>query len=146
MDLTGFDANEHKDLESFDPIPNGEYLAVITDSAQKDTRSNTGWYLALTFTIIEGEHEGRKLWSNLNLSNPNDQAVEIAQRELATICRAIDVTAPKDSEELHDKPLLIKVTTEKRKDTGELTNRIKAYGQADSKVTATKKSDKPWTK
>lgn len=126
-----FNANDHEPAQEFAPIPEGEYLAVITASEMKETSKKTGHYLALTFQVIEeGPAKGRNLWANLNLDNPNDKAVKIAQAELSAICRAVGVMTPRQSEELHDKPLRIKVKVTKRNDNGELTNKISKFSPA----------------
>jgi hypothetical protein len=125
--LNGFDANQVEPTGDFDPVPAGKYLAVITESEMKPTKSGSGNYLQLTFEIIDGPHKGRLLWARLNLDNPNATAVAIARAELSAICRAVGVLAPKDSVELHNLPLVIHVKCKKRDDTGELTNEVKGY-------------------
>jgi hypothetical protein len=125
--LTGFDAREVDPAVGFDPIPAGTYLAIITESEFKPTKTSVGQYLQLTFQVLEGEYKGRLLWARLNLDNPNATTVKIARAELSAICRAVGIMAPKDSVELHNLPLLIKVGHKKRDDTGELTNVIKGY-------------------
>ena len=90
MALIHFNANNVQPTSSFDPIPAGKYLAIITDSEMRTTKAGTGEYLELTFQILEDEHKGRLVWSRLNLQNPNPLAVEIAQGELSAICRAVD--------------------------------------------------------
>lgn len=130
--LTGFNANEVDPNFAFDPIPAGKYLAVITESETKPTKSGVGQYLQFTFQIIEGEHKGRLVWTRLNLDNPNATTVKIARAELSAICRAAGVLAPKDSVELHNIPLLITVGQKKRDDTGEMTNVVKGYGKKDA--------------
>lgn len=125
--LTGFDAREVDPAVGFDPIPAGKYLTVISESEFKPTKNGGGQYLQLTFQVLEGEHKGRLLWARLNLDNPNDTTVKIARAELSAICRAVGVMAPKDSVELHNLPLVIKVGHKKRDDTGEMTNVIKGY-------------------
>lgn len=125
--LNGFDANQVEPTGDFDPVPAGKYLAVVTESELKPTKSGTGNYLQLTFEIIDGPHKGRLLWARLNLDNPNATAVAIARAELSAICRAVGVLAPKDSVELHNLPLVIHVKCKKRDDTGELTNEVKGY-------------------
>lgn len=125
--LNGFDANQVEPSVGFDPIPAGKYLAIITESEFKKTKNGVGQYLQLTFQVVEGEHKGRMLWARLNLDNPNATTVKIARGELSAICRAVGVMAPKDSADLHNLPLLIKVGCKKRDDTDELTNVIKGY-------------------
>lgn len=125
--LNGFDANQVDPASSFDPIPAGKYVAAIIESEMKPTKAGNGHYLELTFEIGDGQYKGRRLWARLNLDNPNQQAVQIARGELSAICRAVGVLQPKDSVELHNLPLSIKVACRKRDDTGEITNEIKGY-------------------
>ena len=125
--LNGFDANTVEPSQSFDPIPTGKYIAMITESELKTTKSGAGQYLQLTFDIIDGQYRGRKLWARLNLNNPNAKTVQIARGELSAICRAVGIMQPRDSAELHNLPLSIKVVCKNRKDTGEIVNEIKGY-------------------
>ena len=90
-------------------VPEGWYTAVIAQSQTKATKAGTGSYLSLMFKIFGGEHNGRTVWVNLNLDNPNKTAVEIAERELSNICKSVGVLAPEEPEELHGIPLRIKV-------------------------------------
>ncbi len=127
-----FNANDVEPSNEFEPIHAGKYLAVITDSEMKPTKSGTGNYLQLAFQIIEGEYENRMLWVRLNLDNPNATAVQIARSELSAICRAVDVLTPGDSTDLHDLPVVIHVRVKRRNDTGELQNEIKGYSSKDN--------------
>jgi len=131
-DLNGFDARTIEPTADFEPIPAGKYLAAITDSEMKPTKSGTGSYLQLTFTILEGEYKGRLLWARLNLDNPNPLTVKIARGELSAICRAVGVMQPKDSVELHNLPLTLRVKVKKREDTGELVNEVKGYAKKEA--------------
>ena len=136
--LRGFNAHAVEPNESFDPIPAGEYLCVITASEDKPTKSGNGSYLELEFEVIDGPFKGRKLWDRLNLANPNELAVKIARATLSAICRAVGVMEPKDSSNAIC--LLVKVRVEKRADTDEPSNVIKGYrsrnaGQAMAAVT-----------
>ena len=127
--LSGFDANTVDPVGDYEPLPAGKYLAIITDSEMKPTKSGTGQYLQLTFQVIDGPFQGRLLWTRLNLHNPNQLAVKIAQGELSAICRAVGVLQPKDSVELHNLPLSITVKCKKREDTGDIVNEIKGYAK-----------------
>jgi len=147
--LNGFNAANVEPAVDFEPIPAGKYLAVITASEMKPTKTGSGTFLELTFQVIEGQYKNRMLWSRLNLDNPNAQAVQIAQAELSAICRAVGVITPKDSIELHNLPLLVTVKVKKREDTGDLVNEIKAYakkeaatGQPQQQMTSTP----PWSR
>ncbi len=132
VDLTGFDASQVEPAVGFEPIPAGKYLAMITASEMKPNKAGTGRYLELTFTIVEGEYANRQLWARLNLEHPNELAVKIARAELSAICRAVGVLQPRDSVELHNLPLVVKVVCKRRKDTDEITNEIAGYEKRDA--------------
>ena len=132
VDLTGFDASQVEPAATFDTIPAGKYVAMITASEMKPNKAGTGSFLELVFTIVEGQYKGRQLWGRLNLDNPNELAVKIARAELSAICRAVGVLTPRDSVELHNLPLVIRVACKKRKDTDEITNVIQGYDKRDA--------------
>lgn len=96
-------------ISSFEPIEKGIYKAMITFSELKATKARTGHYLELTFEIVDGEHKGRCIWHRLNLDNPNATAVEIAERDMASIGRACNLQSVTDSTQLHSVPMDIKV-------------------------------------
>jgi hypothetical protein len=121
-----FNAASVEPNEGFDVIPAGEYDAVIVASEVKPTSAGTGKMLKLELQILNGKFQNRKVWDNLNIWNPNAQAVQIAKGTLSAICRAVNVLTPKDSSELHNKPLRIKLAVEKSAEYGE-QNKIKAY-------------------
>ncbi len=127
MELHGFNANNVEPNAPRDPIPAGWYKAVIAESIEKPTKAQTGSYLQLTLEVIEGDHAGRKVFERLNLNNPNQQAVEIAQRSLSGICRAVGVMTPRTSNDLHDKPMMIKVKVTAPKDGYDAGNEIAEY-------------------
>ena len=109
MALLNFDATTVAPSTSKDPVPAGKYLAVICASEMKPTRTGAGQYLECEYQIIDGPFKGRKLWSRHNLKNLNPQAVQVAQRDLSSICHAVGVMQTKDSGELHHLPLTITV-------------------------------------
>ena len=130
--LNGFNANQVEPRAALEPIPAGKYLAMITDSEMKATKSGSGSYLLLTFQILEGEYKGRFVWARLNLNNANATAVQIARGELSAICRAIGVMTPNDSVELHNLPLVITVKCKKREDSGEVSNEVKGFAKREA--------------
>lgn len=129
MATLSFDATSVAPADDFSPLPPGDYTAVITESEMKPTKRGDGSFLALTFEITEGPSKGRKVWTNLNLRNPNPKAVEIAQRELSAICHATGQLRVNDSQELHYKPMVIRVDIEAQEGYSPRNN-IKAYKPA----------------
>jgi hypothetical protein len=155
--MNEFDWNEFNpntvETPNRDPLPAGEYTATVTASEMKDNRAATGKYLALTFQVVDGPHTGAFVWANMNLVNPSEQAVQIARAELAALCKSIGVLQPRDSTDLHDKPVIIRVVVRKD-DNGNPRNEIKAYkpvGTAPAAATTAKPAAKaasvpPWKK
>ena len=125
--LSGYNFNaEEIEPSSFDPIPAGWYKAIISNSEMKPTR-NGGEYLSLTLQVIEGQYANRLVFARLNLKNANDKTVEIARKDLAAICRAVGVMSPQSSEELHDKPLMIKVKVRPAQGEYDASNDVGGY-------------------
>jgi len=150
MAQLNFDANTVDPNVGFDPIPAGKYNAVIVDSEMKATKTGDGKYLELTFEVLDGEFKGRKVWSRLNINNPNEKAQKIAHGELSAICRAVNVMVLQESSQLHNRPLEITVKCKERKDNSEITNEVRVYAPKDAATnpaapTPQKNDPPPWT-
>jgi hypothetical protein len=128
MAALDFDATTVDPATEFKPLPDGEYKVAIIESELKPTKKNDGSYLQCKLQVLDGEFKGRTLFERLNLNNSNGTAVEIAKKTLSAICHAVGVLQPKDSSQLHNRPMVAKVKVVPRKDTpGEFSNEIKAY-------------------
>ena len=145
MALIDFNAEEVEPQSDFSPLPVGNYTVVITQSEMKPTKTGNGQYLQLVLQVVEGEYKNRLIFDRLNIQNPNSVAQQIAQKALSSICRAVGVMHPKDSEELHDKPFSVKIGI--RPASGEYgeSNIVKGYSSLSSSP-VTKGSGKPWEK
>lgn len=59
-----FDFTETPDRAEFEPVPEGEYLCVVSRVDEKETQAgDTMWGIGLE--ILEGEHKGRLIFDNL---------------------------------------------------------------------------------
>jgi len=108
----GFDANEVPEQQDFSAVPKDVYPLIVVESEMKPTKNGSGEFLNCTIEVLDGQYKGRKMWARMNLKNVNQQAVDIAQRELAALCRAVGVPRPQDSSELHNIPFLGHVDVE----------------------------------
>jgi hypothetical protein len=131
-----FDATGVAPAAPLELLPPGRYAAQIVNSEMRPTRAGNGQYLWLELDVIEGSHQGRKLWDQLNLVNPNPQTVEIAQRTLSAICHAVGQMQVSDSEALHFRPLQVTIAVEADSRDKHLPpheqrkqNRVKGYAQ-----------------
>jgi len=113
---TAFDATGIDPATAYEILPAGKYRAQIVESEMRVTRNGMGQYLWLMLDILEGPHQGRKIFDQLNLVNPNPTTVEIAQRTLSAICHATGKLQVSDSEELHLIPMTIQVGVKPPKD------------------------------
>lgn len=99
----------------YTPVPAGEYKVHVIESDMKENSKRNGNYIQLGLEILEGEHAGRKLIERLNIDNPNQQAVDIAQRSLNAICVAVGKMAIADTNELHNVPMIAVVKVDPAK-------------------------------
>ncbi len=111
-----FDSNQHDIMDKFAPIPTDWYNMRIVKTDVVKTKKKDGHYISLEFEVMEGDFKGRKVWTNLNVDNPNPVAVEIANKDLARICLSCGIPVIQDTQELHDIPLRVKVGLAKTND------------------------------
>jgi hypothetical protein len=121
-----FDASQ-VDTSSYSELPEGQYVAVINKAERKPTKRGDAEYLSLEFQIVSDHQNGRKLWENLNLWNANQDAVKIAFASLASICKAVGVLKPTDTDQLVNKPMRITIKHKLDKSSGELQARISKF-------------------
>jgi hypothetical protein len=124
-----FDANSVQPDEGrdFEPLPAGPYEVEISNSEVKDAKSGNGCYLALELTVVGPTHTGRKVWANVTLRNTNAQAEQIGQAQLSALCRAVGIGVLKDTDELFQKILRVRLKVTPAKDGFPAKNEVTAY-------------------
>lgn len=141
-DLGGtFDSDKVDPATPIVPLPAGWYAMAIKASEKKVSKANEqNSYLQLDLEINENYHpklKGRMCWARLNLWNANAQAADIAQRELSAICRSVGVPKVSNSEQLHGRPMSVRVAYRPAKgDFGE-GNEVKGFAPLSDHFTAT---------
>lgn len=125
--VLNFDASKIEISSGFELIPNGDYKALIIDTEWKENKAKTGGYLNLKVEIIDGQYKGRVFFEMLNLQNANPKAVEIAEQTLAKICLAINKPNVKDSSEILNIPLMVKMGSTPAQNGYEAQNKIKNF-------------------
>lgn len=109
---------------SFEPLPPGDYQALITSSELKDTKAGDGQYIELVMQITDGEHAGRRIWERLNVYNKNKQTEDIARSQLNSLASACGRPRLTDTEQLHDIPFTLSLDIDRRDNT---RNKIMGY-------------------
>lgn len=137
MAQLNFDASQVAPSEALEAIPAGWYNAQMTASEMKPTADGTGAYLQAEFTVLSGDYAGRKLFDRINLQNRNPVAVEIGYKILSAICHAVGVIQVQDSQQLHGRPLQLKVSLRAAGPGAdgkyyEASNEVKGYKAADA--------------
>jgi len=113
-------------------IPAGWYNVIMDESEIKPTKNSDpqspSMYLLCRFNVLDGQYQGRKVFTRLNIINPNPQATEIARKDLSAICHAVGaIGLVQDSSMLHGRPLKVKVGYRPATTEYEAQNDIKAY-------------------
>ncbi|WP_422460294.1 DUF669 domain-containing protein, partial [Endozoicomonas sp. ALB115] len=128
----GFKANDYSPAQGFEPLPNGDYVAMITDAEMKTTKAGNGQFLKLTWTVMDGQYSGRKVWSNHNIINLNETAQKIAREEISAIAHAIGRPEAGTTEELVNIPcrITLKIRQEAGRDPSNEIKKWEAIGQA----------------
>ena len=145
-----FDSGEVVEDNDFAALPDGEYPCIISESEMKETNAKTGKYLQLRLDIISGPYKNRVIFDRLNLQNPNDKAVEIAKKQLASLCRATGRLKIKDSSELHNIPVMARLKFKKGNGEWDDSNDVKKYlpfteqAQQSKPFAASNTDDVPW--
>lgn len=126
--LFGFNAEEVKPEEggNYKPIPAGDYTVVLSKADMADTKSG-GKMIKINAVVLDGEHEDRVVFDNVNIVNANPTAQEIGQARLSAICHAVGNLKPTDTQELLNIPIQITVCIQPAKDGYPESNKIRAY-------------------
>jgi hypothetical protein len=114
---------------NFEPLPAGWYTATITKSDLTDTKAGNGQYIKLRYDITGPTHQGRVVFGNLNIKNPNPKAEEIGRQQLGDIMRAIGLAKVTDTDQLIGGEIVIKLEV-KQDETYGASNEVKGFKSA----------------
>ncbi|CAK9015901.1 Putative DNA repair helicase RadD, partial [Durusdinium trenchii] len=140
-----FDPQQQEDA-SFGNIPAGEYAFIAEKEELKNSQANpSNRYIAVQFSILEGPHAGRKIFGNFNMWNSNETAQRLGRAEFKSLCQAVGVPSPKNTVEILNRPFYATVKHEKRRDTGELQDRLdpSSYRSITSQASGTPSASPP---
>ena len=143
---TTFVTDNEEDI-GFDLIPDGKVCTVIIKNSEiKTTRAGNGEYIKIECEVIGDEDfNGRKIWHNFNVVNPNEKAVQIGRGQLKRLNQILGLTELKDTAELHGQPFRVLVGIQKG--TGDYegrdNNTIKKFLPAEEEESSGGSGD-PW--
>ena len=90
-------------------IPAGWYEVSISSTQLKQTKARTGEYIALCYKVLGPAHNGRVIFGNLNIRNPNPKTQDIGIQQLGELMRAIGLVSVEDTDQLIGGHLEVKV-------------------------------------
>ena len=112
--------------KDYSVLPAGWYSATISGAEVKETKAGTGEYIAIKYSITGPTHQGRVIFGNLNIKNPNPKAEEIGRQQLGDIMRAIGLARVTDTDQLIGGSLVIKLDVKDDDKYGE-RNEVKGF-------------------
>ena len=115
-----------KGTGDFQPLPPGWYSATITGAEIKATKAGTGEYIAVKYSITGPTHQGRIIFSNLNIKNPNPKAEEIGRQQLGDVMRSIGLARVDDTDQLIGGSLVLKIEVKEDEKYG-AGNEVKGF-------------------
>jgi hypothetical protein len=123
-----FDINELPagNTGNFEPLPAGWYTATISQAELKDTKAGNGQYIKLRYDITGPSHQGRVVFGNLNIKNPNPKAEEVGRQQLGDIMRAIGLAKVTDTDQLIGGQIGIKLDVKQDAQYG-ASNEVKGF-------------------
>ena len=125
MDYAPGNASETESKEYTLATP-GKYKVEIVDSSEEISAAGNR-YLKLKLSIMEGPHKGTWIWDNLNLYHPTESVQGLARQILGTISKSCGIIGPKDTSELHYKPLFALLDVDPESDGYRAKNVVKKY-------------------
>jgi hypothetical protein len=134
---------------SFEVLPAGVYTVKLESGDWKNTKKGDGRFLQVNLAVVEGEHEGSLLAHRFNLDNPSQEAVRIANSEFRSLCEAVGVLSPLDTEDLKGIRFQVVVKCERRNDDPDkMTNRITRFIKHGESATTPQQAPEapPWSR
>ena len=107
------DTNDPALADSFAPIPEGYYPAVVESIEQGFDKSGSVRFTAKT-RLRDCPFNGRVILENFNVGSANPQAVEIGRKQLAALARACGVNGALTSpQQVVGVPIYVKIPAQK---------------------------------
>jgi len=136
---------------NFEPLPAGWYQVTVAGAELKTTKAGTGEYISVRYDVVAPTHQGRVVFGNLNIKNPNPKAEEIGRQQLGNLMRAIGLANVSDTDQLIGGNCSIKLSIRKSEQYGD-NNDVKAWKAIDGGSVPTPAakteapSSAPWAK
>lgn len=122
-----FDASRVAPSVPMEVMPTDWYTAQAVESELAQTQNKQGSYVNIQFELLAGPYKGRRVFARHTWQNANQQAVEIGQREMSALCHATGVLQLADTQQLHGRPVEIRVKYVPAEGVYEEKNEVRGY-------------------
>jgi hypothetical protein len=131
---TTFNTNDLPQSENnFEPLPAGWYQVKVSGAELKNTKAGNGQYIAVRYDVLGPTHQGRVVFGNINVHNPNPEAERIGREQLGNLMRAIGLTEVSDTDQLIGGQCEVKLSVRKSEEYGD-SNDTKAWKSSKGSV------------
>jgi hypothetical protein len=139
-----FDASSVPQTDkSYEVLAPGWYTASITGAEVKATKSGTGQYLRVEYTVSGPTGAGRKVWSNYNVRNENPKAESIGREQLAELCRCVGLARVNDTDQLLGANVSVKLKVREASNGYDATNEVQGHKSLEGSATPAPKAAAP---
>lgn len=138
-----------KSERDFSPLPDGWYAVTVSEADVKATKAGTGSYIKMRLDVTGPTHQGRVVFTNINIRNPNTKAEEIGQQQLGELMRAVGLPRLEDTDQLIGRSFSVKLVTRSSEQYGD-QNEVKAFkavgGAAPTAPAVAASKSPPWAR
>lgn len=121
---TDFSDADVKQVDSYQPVPPGDYLAVATNITEQGSKNDpTCRMYKIEFEIARGDYAKRKVFSYFIHQHSKKQAQDIGRAMLRLLCEATTGAPKLNIPQMINKPITLRLVIEKG-DKGD-NNRVK---------------------
>jgi hypothetical protein len=113
---------------SFEPLPTGTYTAIVSGDKVSNTKAGDAM-LTMEYTIIDGEFNNRKVWTNMNIGHSDPAVAGRALGDLKALASACNLAEAQTTAELFDIPFALKLGQKPKKDgeKGQMEQTVQGY-------------------
>ena len=97
--------------DEYPNLPDGIYRLEVSAAELNEDEAAGKAGIKIVYDVIEPEdYAGRKMFNYINLENPSKEAQDIGQKELASLCRAAEISEEiTDTDQLTFRPFVARV-------------------------------------
>ena len=116
--------------DTYAPLAEGWYTAIISNVELKDTKAGTGKYLSVRYDITGPTSQGRVVFANITVVNPSEKAEKIGREQIGKIMSILKLKEAGNSDVFVGHAIGIKLSIRRSEEWGD-RNEVREYKPAD---------------